>query len=69
MSRRPIVSACVQYLTRGAGSHPVAAIITGVEADRVSLRVFEPGITYPATATEGTVPGCWRWPPQEDSDG
>lgn len=74
MTRRPVVSDPVQYLTRVSDLHIAAAIVAAVYADDrvdlVDLHVFEPGKSFPVRAVrEGTTPGCWRWPVREGSDG
>lgn len=51
------------------GDDTVAAIITGVHEDGVSLTVFQPGhlpgyVILHVPFAEAPTPGHWNWPPR-----
>lgn len=60
---KPSLGRVVFYLTPNG---PLAAIITSVDGNEVSLHVWPPG--GPAfdveAVKEGQEPGCWCWPPR-----
>lgn len=64
----PTIGRIVTYTSAGEKSeqgeeHP--AVITGVDADTVALRVFTRTSDFIVPRVqEGTAPGSWRWPPR-----
>ncbi len=62
----PTIGRIVIYASageKGVAGEPHAAIITGVDAATVALRVFTRTSEHlVAAAEQGTTPGTWAWP-------